>query len=444
VWWALVRLLPLLGLFVLLSLLLAPRGSATSDEGPLIALAHRLLHGGYAVPGTMDATKYIWHGPGLPAAISPLVALGVPLAGLRMTSPLLMFAAVLLFYRLLRLRLGPRGGLVGAYALGLYAPTYYVLGTVSKDPLALVLSILTLDGTARYLRWGRPRHAVIGGLSLGALAMTRVEYGWVLIVALGLALLWWLGARLRHGAGHERPKVARGFALVCALGMLVCVPWLVYTYSLTGHVLYWGNSGGISLYWMSSPAASQLGQWHASHTVLTDPALRSYRPFFHYLNTLTPLQRDLELQHVAIVQATAHPAKYVLNLLANVGRMFFGFPFSFALSAAAVTGLVLFNGALLTGLATAAVSLFRARRSLPRETVPFVLLGALGFAIHLLPTAEPRLLLPIIPVALWVIAQASVGWAPAVDRVKLRLPGGRLAVQRQRLRPPARGDAAVQ
>ena len=61
----------------------------------------------------------------------------------------------------------------------------------------------------------------------------------------------------------------------------------------------------------------------------TDPTLAGYRPFFHQLGELGPVGSDLQLRHVAFVQATAHPAKYALNLAANLGRMLFGFPFSF-------------------------------------------------------------------------------------------------------------------
>jgi 4-amino-4-deoxy-L-arabinose transferase-like glycosyltransferase len=415
--WALMRLLPVLGALMLASLLLEPSRATSSDEAPLIAAAHRILHGHYAVVGTKDATKYLWHGPGLPALISPLVAIGLSVGGLRMTSPLLMFAAVLLFYRFLRLRLGRRGALIGAYCLGLYGPGYYVLGTVSKDPLALLCAIAALDAMARYVKDGRRHHALIAGLCLGALAMTRLEYGYVLGAALAIALGWWLTAHLRRGAAPEKARAARRFALICGLGMLACVPWLAYTYSVTRHVFYWGNSGGISLYWMSSPSSGQLGEWHAWHTVFTDPALAAYRPLFRHIGTLSPLQQDLSFQHIAISQALGHPAKYALNLMANVGRMFFGYPFSFTLPIAIVIGLILFNGSLLVGSAVAGVSMVRARVSPPPETLPFLLFAALGLAVHLLPSAEPRMLLPIVPVLIWLIGQAHPAFSSAGDAV---------------------------
>jgi hypothetical protein len=422
-----VQLLPLLGVLLIVSLLTDP-GRPNGDEMPILAAAHRLLQGRYAVLGTMDSTKFLWHGPGLPALLAPLVALGIPLAELRLLSPLLMFVAVLLFYRLLRLRLTHRGALIAAYALGLYAPGYYVLGTVAKEPLALVCSIAALDGTARYLKYGRLRHALLAGVALAALAMTRLEYGWVITGCLLAGLVWWGVGRLRHRAAPERTVPARRWTVICAIAMLGCVPWLVYTYSITHHVFYWGNSGGISLYWMSSPSPSQLGEWHATHTVNSDPALAAYRPFFHHVSSLGPLKADLELQHVALVQALGHPAKYLLNLVANVGRMFVGFPFSFALSIALVVGVTVFNGTLLAGLLAAGASLRRARRALPRETVPFLLLGCLGLVVHLLPTAEPRMVVPLIPIPLWVIGQAFYRRSPTGEQTgAATMPRHRLA-----------------
>jgi hypothetical protein len=422
-----VQLLPLLGLFLLVSALTDP-GKAAGDEAPLLAAAHRLLEGSYAVAGTTDSSMFLWHGPGLPALLAPLVALGVPLSGLRLTSPLLMFASVLMFHRLLALRLSRRGALIGAYALALYAPAYYVIGTIAKEPLALFLAIAALDGTARYLEYGRVRHAVIAGVCLGWLAMTRLEYGWVIVAGLIAGLVWWPLARLRSRGPATTTRSARRWALICGLAFLVCLPWLTYSYGLTHHILYWGNSGGISLYWMSSPSPHQLGEWHAYHSVMSDPALAGYRAFFEHLGSRGPVGSDLELQHLAVVQAVGHPAKYALNLLANLGRMFAGFPFSFTLPLAVVIGLILINGTLLGGLGWAARRLVRLRPGLPPETLPFLLYAGLAFGVHLLPSSEPRMMIPIVPVAIWLIVLAAERQGSGSECAAQR--GGRRAQRR--------------
>ena len=47
--------------------------------------------------------------------------------------------------------------------------------------------------------------------------------------------------------------------LVFLFSLIFCLPYLSYTYFLTGKIFYWGNSGGIGLYAMSSPYEDELG-----------------------------------------------------------------------------------------------------------------------------------------------------------------------------------------
>lgn len=400
-------LLPLLGVYVLVWEVLRPGPAPVGDEGPLLSAAGRLVDGHYAVKSAMNGTEFLWHGPGLPALLGPFVQLRIPLTDIRLLGPLLLFASTLAFYRLLRIRLPRRAALLGAYALGLYAPAWETLGSLHKEPLALLLVIVAMDAGVRYARGGRRRHLAIAGLALGGLVMTRLEYGWVITALLVAAIPWWL--RERHmRRSDKRARTAGRWARVALAGCAACVPWLVYTYHLTGHLFYWGNSGGLSLYWMAKSGPGQLGQWHAVHTVFQDPRLALYRPFFDYLGTLHPLQADLALRHAALTAVLAHPAAYLLNVLANVGRMLVGMPFTFQLPVILIVGLIVFNASLLGAFFAAARKVMRAGRSLPAEAAPFLLFAALGFVLHLIPSAEPRMLVPIIPVLVWMIAHT---WA---------------------------------
>jgi hypothetical protein len=383
--------------------LLNPGPFPVGDEGPLLSAARRITEGAYADPTATNGVNFLWHGPGLPALLTPLLELRVPLTEMRLLGPLLLFVAVVTFYRLLRLRLPRRQALVAAYALGLYAPTYETLPSLHKEPLALLLVIVAMDAGTRYARNGRPLHLSVAGVALGGLVMTRLEYGWVVTALAVATTIWWLRQRRAH-PGEARS--ARRWALVAAAGFFACVPWLAYTYDLTGHLFYWGNSGGLSLYWMAQSGRGQLGQWHAVHTVFRDPRLAGYRPFVRYLKSLHPLQADLALRHAAVQAAFARPAAYLVNVLANVGRILFGLPFSFALPVPAITGLIAFNGTLLAAVGAALTKVVRARQSLPPEAVPFLLFAGLGFAIHLLTSAEPRMLIPIVPALVWLITHA--------------------------------------
>lgn len=390
---------PLLVLFVIAARVTDPGPRPVGDEGPLVRYAARLLDGGYALPGTHDPTAFLWHGPGLPALMAPFLAMHAGLEVIRMLGPVLLFAAVVVFHRVLSWRCSPRRALLGAWALGLYAPAWSVLGSAHKEPLAILLVVVTMGATLRYVHRGGAGALVIGGLAFAALAMTRLEYGWAIVALLVVA---GVAAVVRRGVGYGR------LAAVCSVAALACVPWLVYTYHLTGHLFYWGNAGSLSLFWMSAPTPDQLGQWHSWRHTLSQPALAGYRPLFLRLTPLDPLHRDMALQHLAWLQATGHPAKFAVNLVANLARMWAGLPFSFQLAPAVLAGLWASNLALLAGVARAAGRAIRARTAryaairVDPVTRAFAAFAVVGVAVHLLPSAEPRMMLPLAPVLIWL------------------------------------------
>jgi len=394
-------LLPLLGLWLLVGLLRtgATSGRLIGDEGPLLADAHSLLRGHYATPGTLDGVLYLWHGPGLPLLLAPMIWLGVPLDAMRLVcGPLLLFGAIVAFRRLLLLRLPPGRALAGAYAFGLYLPFGYLMGSLTKESLALLLIVTALTAITRALDGGGRLHVVLAGAALAALVAVRVEYGWALIVTTAGALAWALARR--------RSRAARRFLAVCAVGLVGCVPWLVYTHAVTGRTLYWGNSGGLSLYWMSSPSAAQLGEWHAVHTVFQDPRLAAYRPLFRRVDRLTPLQQDTALRRVAVRQVEAHPGKFLLNIGANAGRMLVAVPLGIDLAVPLVVLYAACNLLLLAALGWALRCIRRRGRASP-EAPAIALLAGAGFLVHLLPSAEPRMFMPLVPL---FIALAAQGW----------------------------------
>ncbi|GAC1321072.1 MAG: hypothetical protein NVSMB25_14300 [Thermoleophilaceae bacterium] len=380
--------------------LASPGPRPLGDEGPLLAYASRLLDGTYAQPHTMDAVSYLWHGPGIPVVLAPFRAAGIPLTVTRFAGALALFAAVVAFERMLRLRLSPPLALAGAFALGLYAPFLITLPSIHKEPFALLAMALAALWLARYLSFGRRREMALAGAALGALAMIRVEYGWVIVALLGFCVGWRL-------VGNERTGPSR-YAAVLGVALAACLPWLAYTFDLTGRPFYWGNSGGTSLYWMSPTAGpGQSGQWHSGHAVFHEPALAGYRPYSIRLGRLAPLARDLELQRSALSNIRARPPSYVRNVAANLGRLWFMLPYSPSPPAAVLLLYGAFNLVLLAGLAWAVGILIRARRRLPPETLPMAAIAVAGLGVHLPLSAEPRLLLPLVLPMIWMITQAA-------------------------------------
>jgi hypothetical protein len=398
-----VAFLPLLCVFVLATFFFPRRAS---DERNYVELAHNLLDGHFAGLGWRPATPYgtsadpanpdLWFGPGLPGALTPLVALDVPIEALRITGALFLFGAVLVFYRLLRLHVGTGTALLGAYALGAYFPFYVLLSTIHSEPLAILLIVSMLYLLSRYVTDGGLAYGVAAAAAAAGVALTRVAYGWVLtgmVVAFGL---WWLVSRRR---------TLLRIAGVYALALAFCLPWLAYTYSVTDRLLVWGNSGSLSLYWMSSPHPQDLGDWRggAYEVVVTDPKLAHHRDFFLELAPLDPAEQNRRLEQRAIENIRGSPAKFAENVAANVSRMIFGFPFSAKPETLNTLFYLVPNSIILWAVVGCAVLVARRPGSFPPEGIAFAAFAALGFALHAVLAAYPRMLMPLIPIALWFV-----------------------------------------
>jgi 4-amino-4-deoxy-L-arabinose transferase-like glycosyltransferase len=395
-------LLPLLALYLAAWAFFPAR---PDDEASYVVLAERLTDGYYvtgddgAILDPDPASPDLWFGPGLPALLAPLVAVDAPLSVLRLTSVVVLFGAVLLFYVLARDRWGPRAGVVGAYALGLYVPFLGLLSNLHSEVLAVLCVVVGMLGLARFIERRGLGWLVLGSVGLAGLALTRVAYGWVLSVALVVLLMWWLVRRSRS-SGRA--------AAVVALALALCVPWLAYTHAKTDRLFVWGNSGSLSLYWMASPYGGDLGDWHQAHLVFTDPALRPHRSFFEGLRGLTLAEQNAEIEREARRNIVDHPDRYAENVVANLSRMLFNTPYSRTLQQTNDLFYALPNAILLGTLVLCALVLVPRRGALPPETGVFALLGTTAFALHALVAAYPRMLAPIVPFLVWLTVLALV------------------------------------
>jgi hypothetical protein len=405
------QLLPLLAVYIAAMLFLPAREGWAGDEPEYLNLAGNITNGFYrerSGDGPLDMclpgwqTPDLWYGPGFPAFLAPLVGLGLPVGAIRFVGPLLLFAAVLLFHRLLLASVRPGLALGGALAFGLFVPFYRYLPFLHSEFLALVLVLLAMIGTTHLVRSGN-RAALVGtSLSLAALALTRVAFGWVVSVLFVIWLALWIA---RRTASSRRLALAHGLAL------LVCVPWLVHTFTVTDRPFNWGTSGSLSLYWMSSPFPGEHGDWHCASDVHTQSWLAPHRPFFVAHRGDSPEAQNRALEERALEQIRESPGAYAGNLLANASRIFLNVPYgNRSLDLRAVVFLVP-GAALLASLALALPLLARRRGSLPAETTAFALLAAVSLAIHLPLAAYVRMLIPILPPLLWLVV---VGLGPAL------------------------------
>jgi hypothetical protein len=163
-------------------------------------------------------------------------------------------------------------------------------------------------------------HMLAASMYLAYLALTKVFFGYVIAAMLASLLVWRI---------WQRTYAVRTALTVFLLALLWCTPYLFYMYSATGKVFYWGTSGGISLYWMSTPYPGEYGSWYSSTQVLDRPELTPHRQFFASLDNMTDVERDAAFKSQAIRNIKNHPKAYLRNWAANVGRLLFSYPFSF-------------------------------------------------------------------------------------------------------------------
>jgi hypothetical protein len=392
-------LLPLLALYVGFALL-APHGLAPlQDERNYLRLAHQLIHGAYASEGSSNPVQYVWHGPGLPLLVAPLLAIGLPVALIRLVGPLLLFGAVYLLRRWLALYVSERAALAGAYALGLYWPLWELMPHLHSELPAVFLVVTAGYLTSLYATTARSRHLAGAGLALGLLVLTRPELGWVVLaLALGCAVR----AAFRRGRGRSLGALA-----ICAIALALCAPWLAYTHSVSGRFPLWTNAGGLSLYWMASPYPSDLGDWHDASEVFGSAALAGHRPYFAALQRLPAIERDARLERTAAKRIEKRPLLYARNVVLNAGRLWFSLPYSGKGLQLKKLYYVLPGGVLLVALVAALAALWRRRHALAPELPAFIAFGLGYLAIHLLAAADVRLLAPFVPLAIWLVVYAG-------------------------------------
>ncbi len=311
------KLIPLL-LFYLAIAITSSRNEFFGDEGRYVWFAQNLSHGFYSPTDNIN----LWNGPGYPLILTPFVTLGVPWIVPKLLNAVLVFLAVLYFCRALRLYTGERESIGFAYVMGVYPPLSRYIPYMLTESLAV---FLICGFGYHFCRLHRARSArwfdfAVPGVYLGYLALTKILFGYIILAGMLFFLLLCFRRRT--------PGMRRSF-LVCSIAFLCCLPYLSYTHSLTRKPLYWGNSAGIGLYWLSSPMREDLGDWFPTEQVLENPQeFGEHAAFLARVEELPSIQRDEEMKSRAIRNIRNHPRTFLRNWAANVGRLVFNYPYA--------------------------------------------------------------------------------------------------------------------
>lgn len=388
-------MLPFLGLYVSLASTMTEHGALMRDETRYWSSATNMLHGQFH---NTNGDDFLWSGPGYPALLAPMVALDVPYWVPKVVNAGIYYVAMVLFFHLVCLYLPKRTAWVTSLCmLFYYVPWRDSFGDIMTEALAICLSVATTYFFCKRLKEGKLswRNMLKPSILLAWLMLTKVIFGYVVLVCI-------IGFGFAALLQRTNTKLLAGLRF-SVLAMVFCLPYLVYTFTVSGKIFYWGNAGGMQLYWMSSPYPDDLGDWHLKDLSEHPSLKQNHAAFFASIDTLGPVEKDEAFKRKAIENIQANPSKFVKNWAMNCMRILFSYPLSFLKPSLGVFRYVFPHSFLIVFAILIAYPSFKYHRRIPTEIWSLLFLMATYYLGSSLLAAYARFFYPIVPVlVLWI------------------------------------------
>ena len=382
-----VFLLPLLFLYLFICAVTVDN-NLEHDQGRYAMYAQNLTEGFYAPRDTL----YLWNGPGYPLLLAPFVKANIPLIWAKWMNPAFLFGAVLFVYYILREYMSPKTSLAGSYVLGLYFPAFYPMTLLLTEPFCMFLAAGFAFFVVKSIRNDKKHFIWAAGFFCAYLALTKVIFGYVIACSLILSLLC-----------LKVSKTWRKAAAIYAISLLFCLPYLIYTYSLTGKLFYWTNVGGLNIYWMSSPNPKEYGDYRPTQIVLTDDRFKQHKELYEEIAELNYVEQDALLKKIALSNIRQHPLKYCRNWVANLGRMWYDYPFTYKYQRPETLFFMVPGSFLLASILFCIYPLWKWRKNLPGELAVLICFVAIYLGGSSLVHTSVRYVLPAVPVLIIII-----------------------------------------
>lgn len=385
------------------------------------AYAGNLLKGTYATP----EVGMLHMGPGYSLLLFIFRGLEIPIIIAIALNAILLFAACVYLYKIISKFLKPRAAVIITYLFAFWDPfLLYWMQKLYSEPLVVFLIVYAIYHLLNYYKNPKTKSLLKISIALGYVALTKVIFGYVLLVFLILsAIIYEL----------SKQKVFQKNILVAGIALLFCVPYLGYTYKETGKLFYWGNSGGELLYWTASPHQTDLGEWHTGgpgmndffaeryHLSGVDPELvfsvneritdriyQDHKGFKERLNGLEAYSADALYKKEALKNMKAHPLNFLKNWIMNIGRITLGYPHALYAKPPFSAFMSLLNIIKSSFLVVFFLSSLLLSLKLLKQINPvywsILLLGMIYFGgVSLLAAQSQRFLIPLTPIlVIWI------------------------------------------
>jgi Dolichyl-phosphate-mannose-protein mannosyltransferase len=418
--------LPFLFLYVIF-ILLVQNNALWGDENIYISYASNLSHGFYSPPSPNVSLDV---GPGYPLIISPFIAMHLPLITIRLLNAIFLYLSIVLLFEVLIKFVSFKKALIFSLFWGCYYNFLDFIALIYSETLGIFLvSALVFLLTKAFnpdIRIKTNKYLYFAGFIMGWLVLTKIIFGYVLLLMLiGSGFLW---IKNRKAINYQKGII------ILLIAFTTVIPYLIYTYHLTGRIYYWGTSGGSNLYWMSTPYQSEYGSWfpnpinqsnpiaseirkpvfeggvlnlknRSSYTPGYKDSLKSHhRKNFEEIFKFKGIERDDAYRKIAFNNIKTYPGKYIENCISNIGRILFNYPYSYTVQKPGTLIRIPLNGIIIVLMLFCIIPTLKNWKKIifPIRFMLFFALLYLGGTIFV--TAEFRMFTVIVPILLFWIA----------------------------------------
>jgi len=391
------------------------------DEIRYVDFAHNLIHGFYS---PFPAHINLWNGPGYPLILAPLLVLHIPVLYITLLNAFYLYLAIVFLYKTLVLVTNNKIALAFSLLLALYPNALAVLPILYTEALTgFLVSLFIYLATLCYIKGGI-KYLILAGFVLGYLTLTKIIFGYVLIICLAACLIMLLIKKNRYK--YLKP------VKILLIAFAVTLPYLAYTYHITGKIFYWGNSGGMSLYWMSTPYENEYGDWKLPELTNNQyPTLfksveavnllkKNHAKEIQFILKHNEIEQDALFKKIAINNIKRSPLKFARNYFYNFSRMLFNFPYSYSYQDAAIVGNIITGSIILWASLTGIVLTALNWRTIISPVKFVLLITSVYLMLSGALSSYPRQLDVILPVLLFWLGYLTAN----IKRVDLRFATG--------------------
>lgn len=395
-------------LLILLSItFLLSENVLQGDEGRYLKFSENLLNGYYANPELDQG--FLWNGPGYPIILVPFKFFNFPFILIKVLNSIFLFFGVIFLYKSLRFNLNHKISLFFSYVGGITHPFFFKSITlILTESLCFFLISISLYYFLKYMNTRNKKYIYIFGISSGFLILTKVFFSYVFLVLGVLSVLLFL----------FYDKKEKFLLKLSFYPFIICIPYLIYTYSLTGKIFYWSDAGGNTLYCMSTPFEGEYGDWFpitvdessfienlskkSFHSFKPNTLKKNHLTFFKSIDSLNGINKDVILKNQALDNIFENKIKFLKNIVYNFGRVSIGYPLTSTYKNPLITISYVFHFSLLLTPLLISIFLIVYKNNLDFKII--LSFFSIFLILTLLLPAGPRFIFPIYPIIIFIVS----------------------------------------